>query len=95
MACEEGGGVRGVRIHGLSLRSRRFPRQKGRQSLVGHPEHWLRRRNTIKVCFLKLAVEMLKGGLEEMGGHIPTLILQLCIEFLFCARTVLALGILH
>lgn len=62
---------------------------------MGHHEHWLRCRNTIRVCFLKLAAEMLKGGLEEMGRHISTLILQLCIEFLSCARTVLALGILH
>lgn len=44
----------------------------------------------IKVCFLKLAEEMLKRGLEEMGGHIPTLIRQLFIEVLFCARTVLS-----
>lgn len=50
----------------------------------------VRHSNKIRVCFLKLAEEMLKWGLEEVGGHIPTLILQLLMESLFCTRTVLS-----
>lgn len=43
-----------------------------------------------EVCFLKTVEEMLKWGLEETGGQICTLIQQIFIEFLFCARTVLS-----
>lgn len=43
-----------------------------------------------KVCFLKLAEEMQKSGLEEIGGQSYTFIPQILTEFLFCARTVLS-----
>lgn len=57
---------------------------------MGHHEQWLRHSNMTKVYFLILAEGMRKWGLEEMGGHIYTLIQQIFIEFLFCARTVLS-----
>lgn len=57
---------------------------------MGHHEQWLRHSNMAKVCFLKLAEEMQKSGLDEIGGQSYTFIPQILTEFLFCARTVLS-----
>lgn len=48
-----------------------------------------------KMCFLQLAEEMLKSGLEEIGEQTYTFIQQIFIEFLFCARVCYGLGILY
>lgn len=62
---------------------------------LGHHEQWLRHSDMTKMCFLQLAEEMLKSGLEEIGEQTYTFIQQIFIEFLFCARVCYGLGILY